>query len=292
VRRSRPLSPHMGNSLGFRPREKADVGLLASCQRSARSESRWLSAGAVDRAAEPHSGKDRSMTSSQPRRVRESPRASAQKLGEYVDVVSASRRERVVRDQKYPDDFIVIRYKDAFNSIRSSLLSGVEVQTRLGERAAEIGRRIATTRNAETTKACCVQALDKFSLVYPTLPLKGVTATIAPDMRLVIEGLRVSIQAAVMLTRTSRGGVTESGGLLLVFRKETPLGKKGGTVVAELLRRGLIAAAGRPVAHDLCLVVDVFAGLVFTPPTRSVRLNEEIESACREIVARWHAVPA
>ena len=228
----------------------------------------------------------------QPRRVRESPRASAQKLGEYIDVVSASRRERVVRNQKYPDDFIVTRYRDAFNSIRASLLSGVEVPTRLGERATEIGRRVATTRNAETTKACCVQALEKFSLIYPTLPLKEVTATIAPDMRLVIEGLRVSIQAAVMLTRQTREGVVETGGLLLVFRKEAALGKKGGAAVAELLRRGLVATAGRPVVHELCVVVDVFSSQVFQPPRRSVRLNAEIESACREIVARWNAVSA
>lgn len=59
-------------------------------------------------------------------KVRHSPRINAPKLGEYLDVVRPSRRERTIHDQKYSAGLIVPRYTDATNAIRAALLSGDE----------------------------------------------------------------------------------------------------------------------------------------------------------------------
>lgn len=48
--------------------------------------------------------------------VRPEPRISVNKLGEYL-VATASRRRQILRDQKRPPDFKVVRYADAQRAI-------------------------------------------------------------------------------------------------------------------------------------------------------------------------------
>lgn len=224
-------------------------------------------------------------------RVRLKPRISVAKLGEYMDVAKASRRETIIRDQKFLTAYKASRYRDAFNSIRAALLSGDDVLRQLGHWEMTVAARFASTKYQADTKACCVDAIRAFARLYPRLPLHGLTAAPVQPLTLTIANVPVSVYPTVSLARQVRGA-TECGGLLLVFRKEAPLGRNGGRAAAEVLRRALLNAGGQPVRADLCVVIDVFGGGVFTAPSHSKQLMADIESACREIAVRWPAVAA
>lgn len=224
-----------------------------------------------------------------PRKVRLSPRMSAPKLGEYIDVVRPSRRESIIREQKFPAVFMMAYYKDAFNAIRASLRSGADVLEQLAHRATVLASRPALKKYDADVRTCCVQAIQAFGRIYPTLALAGWAATPAPELGVVIETVPVSVHPAVLLTRKVKGEI-ETGALLVVFRKDVALRDIGGKAVAELLRQA-INGAGRPnVVGKMCLVVDVFSGQVFFSPRQNSRLKSDLHSACREIAVRWPEV--
>ena len=97
----RPLLAAHGELAAFGRWEKADTGLLASYQRSAHAECRWLSTGGGKSGCCGSLGERLMAGSEKPRRVRVSPRMTARALGEY-DRASARRRETTIREQNDP----------------------------------------------------------------------------------------------------------------------------------------------------------------------------------------------
>jgi hypothetical protein len=82
-------------------------------------------------------------------------------------------------------------------------------------------------------------------------------------------------------------------GGLLVFRKERALTKRGGRVVADLLRGALAHSRvenTRTIKPEFCLEVDVFHEGVHLAPRGRKRLGIELESACRQIATLWPAI--
>jgi hypothetical protein len=231
------------------------------------------------------------VTSTRPKVVRSHPRISATKLGEYL-AVAANRRERILRDQKYPSDFITSRYKRATSTIRAALISSPDVPTRLMEKAQTLSAVPTTTMYEQRTRDCCVQAIRQFARLYPTLLMKGVTSALigATGFQLFIEGVEISVWPTVLLQRIRRDGSVETGAMLLAFRKGAVLSDHSGQAVAELLRQSLQRNGHTGVSAKMCLVIDVFGKKTFSAPTRSQRLSSEIESACREIAGRWPAI--
>jgi hypothetical protein len=223
--------------------------------------------------------------------VRLKPRISVAKLGEYIDVAKASRRETIIRDQKFLTAYKASRYRDAFNSIRAALLSGDDVLKQLGHWEMTVAAQFASTKYQADTKACCLDAIRAFARLYSRLPLRELTTAPVQPLMLTIANVPISVFPTVTLVRQVRCAI-ECGALLVVFRKEAPLGRNGGRAVAEVLRRALLNASDRAVRGELCIVVDVFSGGVFTAPSHSKQLMAEIESACREIAVRWPAVAA
>lgn len=224
-------------------------------------------------------------------KIRRNPRISAPKMGEYLDV-AAHRRERILRDQKYPSDFITARYKDANHAIRSAMVSGGDVAARVLEKARNIATAPTAKKYNADTNACCAEALDRFARTFPTLPLKGITAKLvaARGLPLFVEEVEISVWPTVLLHSAWRDGTSKTGALLVVYNKGAALPKHSGDAVAELLRQALIQAGHVGVTPSMCLVLDVFSGALFTAPTSSRRLTGEIEAACREIAGLWPTI--
>ena len=230
--------------------------------------------------------------SMQQRRVRPSPRISAQKLGEYLSVATAHRRERIIRDQKYQSTFKSMRYSEASSVIRTTLLSGEDVPTRLIEKARLLeGRGCASAFRAEAN-ASCIHAIRRFARLMEEEGLGDMIPVLtgAKSFMLDIEDVTVSVAPTVLLTKPAKDGTLEYGALLLLIRKESALDEHGAEAVAELLRRALDANGVGPVNPKLCVVIDVFSGLRVHAPARSTRLMGEINSACREIAVRWASI--
>lgn len=219
-------------------------------------------------------------------RVRERPRISGPKLGEYLDA-GPGRRERLLLDQKFPPTFKVARYADAENAIRASLVSGVGVVARLRDFADELSERTTTTEWTTVGKDCCVTAIREFARVVPNLPTAGSTFRV-PDGRLMlnIEGVTVSLHPIALSQRSVRG-VVRRGAILAVFQKGEPMGEMAGRAAVELLRRGLTQTGVPEIYPGDCVVVDVFRRRIFTATAQNRRVFANITSACREIAVRW-----
>lgn len=228
---------------------------------------------------------------------REKPRLSAAPLGKYHEATPA-QRERILRKAKFPSTFIVAAYNEATVAIRRSFLAGGDTAECLRSEAMRIASLPGTTRNEQTAHANSARAVRALSHRIGTLPLKGVSAVQlgARDVTLVIEGVSVSIFPQVLLTRTRRDGSVEYGAMLVVMRKTEALGLRSGRVVAELLRRALVAMGlsdRGTIDPSLCMVVDVFHPGFFQAKGRGgKRIAQDLECACREIAARWPQIRA
>lgn len=230
------------------------------------------------------------MSAARPVKERRDPRISAPKLGEYR-ICGAARRERIIRDQKFPADFITARYRDAEDAIRASLLTGSAL-SKLSEMANLLENKEATNSHQAEVRASCAEAVRRFARMYPDLPLAGITLSLIGDRKLHIEGVEVSVRPTIGLQRRNKKGADERGAMLLVMSKSVRLTDRSGETVAELLRKALIEAGVENVHPSLCIVVDVFARTLHAPPRATKRLSDEIACACREIAARWPALAA
>jgi hypothetical protein len=226
----------------------------------------------------------------QERRVRVRPRMSSPKLGEYL-YAEAGRREKLLRDQKFPPAFQTARYADAENAIRASLVSGRDVVERLKESAQTVSSLVTTTDWRTVSKRCCVQAIHDFAALFPSIPTAGSEFSIPEKGGIVLnlEGVVVSVHPVALSRREVRGR-ERRGAILAIFQKTDPVGERPGKAVAELLRRALMQA-GQPDLHPSeCVVVDIFRKQIFTAPAQSQRVFANINSACREIAVRWPTI--
>lgn len=226
-------------------------------------------------------------------RVREKPRMSSPKLGEYLNSSRAGRRERIIHDQKFVSDFMVVRYASAEQAIRVALLSE-DTEKRIDDGLRNLRARATRTTFQDDAKRNCIDALHAFAKLLPDLALDGVrvSTTGQPTFAQMIESVVVSSRPLVLLSRENKDGSVQRGALQIVLRKEAVLDDRGGEAVALILKEALCNAGHINVSPKLCMVLDVFGGKVFCAPTRSSRLLDDIKSACREIAVRWPAVAA
>lgn len=223
---------------------------------------------------------------------REKPRMSAQKMGEYL-YASAHRRERILRDQKYPPLAQVVRYERARRAISAALLSTKETQSKLIGLAASLEQQIPKSGYDAESLRLSALAVRRFSSQYTSISFHGASAVMTgtPHFHLRVEGVTISVSPAVLLRRVNRLGNLDWGALLLVIRKGEALDERSGSAIGEMLRLALVQGGYEAAKPTLCLVVDVFSGRNYSAPSRSQRLGNEIASACREIADRWPSLP-
>lgn len=227
------------------------------------------------------------------KRVRHHPRLSSPKLGDYIEMVSAAERERLLRSQKFMPSYISATYRSAHVHIRRALLRGGDVDSSLLSSQAVISGLAERGARDATAKRCSIEAVHRFRGLFPKLGIAGARfeSLNKSGYNLLIEGVRVSVFPIASVHMQVRGAES-AGALLLVFRKERPLTQRSGQAIADIMRRAITSHALDSMASAaldsrLCLVVDVFHGGVFTPPSRSLALFRDVQSACREVSTLW-----
>ena len=223
------------------------------------------------------------------RKVRVHPRMSAPLMGRYL-VARAPDREGILRDAKFPRTFKPVHYRQAEDAVRRALLQQGDVPQHLAEGQQRILTTPPRSKHGSRVQSDNVDAVRRFALTYPELPLDGAAAMPVPRLpHIMLEGVTISVHPCVLLARRARGGV-QHGALVLGFGREHPIDATSGRAVAELLREGLERAGIENVRPELCLVVDVPTGAFFTAPTRGRQVQRELGAACREIAGRWPLV--
>jgi hypothetical protein len=230
--------------------------------------------------------KDLSVTTS----VRTYPRISLNKLGEYM-TATASRRRRIIRDQKYPPEVQTARYTEAHEPIAKFLLGGASDTSIISSALTRLEQQKPKSEWDETRIECCIAALESILKIRDFSFLDGMSAvrgrTDTPKM--VIEKVVVSVRPEILLQGCDKGGNAVVGAVKLSIGKTASLTDEAGSYIGAVLQEYVDGnfANGAKVPHRKCIILDVFNRKIHTAPANFIRRRKEISDACAEIATMW-----
>jgi hypothetical protein len=224
-------------------------------------------------------------------RVRQKPRISVNKLGDYLTSTTASQRRAIIQAQREPKDFLVPRYKDAIEPLTRFLVTECRDMTILDGGFSRIEAKVPRNKWELDKQNNCMEALDIFHDIIPALRLgKKVIASNLKQHSLEINGVEVSVRPEVLIRTRVSADRYQVGAIKLFFRKTSPLSEQAAgyitTVLSEFMRQQF---PDQEVLPDLCQVADVFGGRVFTTPPSTKKRMREVSFACEEIARVWHS---
>ncbi|MGD9683262.1 MAG: hypothetical protein AB7W16_19010 [Candidatus Obscuribacterales bacterium] len=230
-------------------------------------------------------------------KTRSKARLSVNKLGEYLEA-SARRRERILRDQKFPKEFITLYYRDAFEGIQNYIDSEFDDAV-LDAKYEELGERPTTSVKQVKRISDCIHALESFqnlSESYLIGALDGTRVIPAPNApkegAISLEGVEISLRPEFYLQRPTGKRLRSKGLIKLYISRNQPLSKYTGQAIAALSQdylSNLSTPEGKP-SRDQIMVIDVFAESVFAAPKSTKRLMQDVEASCREITRLWDQI--
>lgn len=222
------------------------------------------------------------------------PKISVNKLGEFLTTSSASRRRRIVYDQKHPSKVIVPLYGRARSPIGDFLAAGGDMSV-LSKAIQSLRLEEADSDWARKDLDNTADALELFAAIAEELPLDGVQYRCSGDTcpRLSIGGVRISVRPDVLLL-FERRGKRHVGALKIHYIRDDKkaLRLAGQEFVATLCHKWLEKHGpdGRSPQRSHCYSIDVFRQTLITAPTAITRRMQEIEAACQEIALLWQTV--
>lgn len=232
------------------------------------------------------------VTSLKTAKVHKEPRISINKLGEYL-VKKAGRQRQILREQKFPQDFMTAYYKDAQEAISSFLAGNMEDITIL-ERKKQILEQ-SPIKNVYSMRQINgnIEAIDNFMNMVDDIDFKGATPQLGePSGKMKIRGVEVSMRPEIILTGKGAKGKQLVGGVKLHFNKTHPLNEEA---------CGYISAAMQiycdNVLHEegvsysgYCIVIDIASGQVYGGVTATAQRKKDIEAACEQIASLWPTI--
>lgn len=225
--------------------------------------------------------------------VRDEPRISVNKLGEYL-VASPLRRQAIIKEQKRPRTFQVNWYEFASKAITTFVLSGCNNDESLYHEVDRLGALIPGSEYEEQRIQTNIEAIDCFLEIYDSLNLEDMEVNRVSQRppKMMISNVEISIWPEIVVRSSDRNGETRSGILKLYFSKTNPLDDRSGQYIATLLYQYAREYLEEPGKADyrLAQVIDVFTGKRYTAPRSYKRRLANIEAACQEICVLWSTV--
>jgi len=225
--------------------------------------------------------------------VRDTPRISLNKLGEYM-TASPSRRRSIVRDQKRPKDAIVARYTDAQDAIVQYLSASVRNVSILHDAREKLGSGQGKTEWDEQRRTSCSEALQCFIDIAETLELEGLELTPGANeqSRLKVAGVEISVRPEVIVRGDGKKG-RFVGAIKLCIGKTNELDQKTAEYITTVLHQYVaeqVEGEGETTDYRQCRVLDVFASRLYEAPLAFKARRKDIEAACQEIALLWEVV--
>lgn len=225
--------------------------------------------------------------------VYEDPRISINKLGEYLTVSRPSRRERILKDAKYPPTFQVIRYDPTRLLIQRFLTGKIPNTAAL---AAEISEYATSPVNSDfeaRMKKSNIEAMNSFAQMAPALNFSGAKLTFgshAPPRR-VINGVSVSVRPDLHLVSGGGNTPVRRGAIKLNISQGAIHSKEAADYVGALLRT-YVEDGGEAGECDfqMCFAMDVFGQKAAASPKAVINRMKDIEAGCSEIARQWASI--
>lgn len=218
-------------------------------------------------------------------KTNKTPRFSVNKLGEYMGA-TASRRKRIIYDQKYPSSFIVSQYKDAKEAIIKYIIKDYD-------------ENIITDAIEKIKKSVTLKEQD---IENSVLALNEALKTNLPDLssfiktrckdnnpKININGLEISVNPDVVVKNGNKVGCIKTH---VIKTEQNRLTQEASLYVGVLLHQYAVAnllSKGESADPNLCISIDCFGNSHETAPKAIARRLSNIQAACEEIVRAWES---
>ena len=221
------------------------------------------------------------------------PRISVNKLGEYL-VSRAGRQNRILRDQKFPQDFVVAYYREAQEAISLFMAGNMEDIGVLERKISSLDQKPASNIYETRKLSSNIEAIESFMNLLDDIDFQGAKPRLGKQNapKLLIRNVDVSVRPEVILCGTGKSKANLVGGVKLHFPRTFSLTKDAAGYVSaatQMYCEYCLADEGTSYGQ-FCTVIDVGAGIVW-PGVRAVKQRRrDIEDGCAQIAALWPSI--
>jgi hypothetical protein len=223
---------------------------------------------------------------------RDEPRISVNKLAQYV-TSKAARQNQILRNAKFPPDYITTYYREAGEAIARFLAGDMKENSILDNAISLLSQKVAPNVYETRRIAGNIDAIETFGSMLDDIEYGGATAKLGTQSspHLVVQGVEVSVRPEVTLHSKSK--TTELvGGIKLHFPKTEPLDQEQADYVSAMMHsfcQSHLWKHGQPFGGH-CMVIDLASAKVY-PGVKSVKQRlKDVGNACGQIAALWPGV--
>ncbi len=220
-------------------------------------------------------------------------RISVNKLAEFI-TAKAPRQRQILRDQKFPQDFKGMYYREATDAISTCIASNLENTSVLFRAIAVLEQQAPEKIGTQRRLAANVDALETFESMLDIIDLKGGSPSLgehAPP-RLKIQNVEISVRPDVILKGLGKKDASLIGAMKLHFPRNFALDEDAGGFVSAILQEyGRTYLTGDGEIHGpYCMVIDVGSKNVWPGVKATANRMKEIVANCRNIAALWPTI--
>jgi len=223
---------------------------------------------------------------------RDEPRISVNKLAQYV-TSKAARQNQILRNAKYPPDYITAYYREAGESVARFLASDMKESSILDNAIAGLSQKVAANVYETRRLAGNIDAIETFISLLDDIDYAGATASLGAQSapHLIAQGVEISVRPEITLHSKSKTSEIV-GGIKLHFPKTEPLNEEQAGYVSAMMNafcKDHLWKHGEPSgAH--CIVIDLASATVY-PGVKSTKARlKDVENACGQIAALWPGI--
>jgi hypothetical protein len=232
---------------------------------------------------------------------RATPQLSANQMAEYIgSSTSSTRRRSIIRDARFPKTSVVAQYDRSREGLVNFLTDGTRSFRHIADALDVLAKREARPDATDWVKRDCrgsVEAMESFQRAYNRLPFRkfecrSVAGRLIP---LQLGPTKISVAMDFTVHKPNSGGKDNVGGAIMLFSRGESSGKnriERSKVIAGLIYTWCdkhLRTLGNP-DPDLCLAVDVFGGVAYSPPGTFAKKLRNVSDACEDIAAIWPTI--
>ncbi|WP_452030408.1 hypothetical protein [Azospirillum palustre] len=215
---------------------------------------------------------------------------SINKLSEYI-AAKAARQARIIRDQKYPPDYITSYYRDAQEAISQYIAVGMEDIGILEKRISVIDQKVPANTYEQRKNLGNIEAIEKFINIADNLDFFGATPHLGPQVTqsLKIRNVDISVRPEILLTGKNTKGKPTVGGIKLHFPSSSALSVDCASYVSAGLQEYFrwFHSDDGSVDHRINFVIDIGGGVIHEGAKSVKQRMKDIEAACEQIATLW-----
>ncbi|EIM73276.1 hypothetical protein A33O_15945 [Nitratireductor aquibiodomus RA22] len=222
----------------------------------------------------------------------QAPRISLNKLCEFM-TASIPRQRRIVRDQKFPPDYLRTYYREAQEAVASCIASELDNVSAVERQIDILNQQAPDTVGTQRRIASNVDALETFLDMLDQINLQGAVpelgANDAPKLR--VRNVDISVRPEIILRMENRNGPVV-GAMKVHFPKTNPLDERSAGYASAILQewtRVYLPDDGS-ASGPLCCVLDIGSQCFYEGVRATRQRMRDIEDACATIAALWPTI--